>query len=178
MIHSPSRRASRLVIGFVGWTLSLSLTAILIGGPLNLVLPFDPYTLQDYSIVPDKVCPGLEVKFTFRANIEKQPLAFIQMGDPGQAGDEAIRTLAQWVNMASGKKLEPENFYADFTGRYGSRSQVSNFIRYAPNEPGLWRQDITIFVTGRQALRPVTQVVPTFSTKPVEVLPFEAKQCR
>ena len=137
-----------------------------------------------YEIVPQTVCPGQPVSFVYQADIVKQPLASIQVGDPEQLGDEAIRTQAQWVKVAvlpdgtqkEEKKLEPETYPSDFTGRYGERRRVSGFARYAPNEPGMWRQDITVFVRGRQALREVVQVVPTFSTNPVHVKEFTA--CR
>lgn len=182
-----TRPVNKATVRLFGWLFSLGLSFFFVAPTVTALLPLEPYAIKSYSVIPTVACPGQPVDFRFSSTITPQPFATIRVGDPKQAGDEAFRTQAQWVKLERDdrgklhvtKKLEPENYPGDFNGIYGERDpRPSMFQRFAPNEPGIWRQEITIFVTGKQLLRSVEQILPTFSTKSVIVRDFKSPECR
>lgn len=173
MIISESRQErTKRVVSKAGRALVLYTVAaaVLIAGVsalLSEVLRYEPSTMHYYEVIPEMICPGAETGISFGLEVRRPWLGTVQ----------GFVTLSQWVNADTGKGLAVESYPAEFGGEYGYREQRSNFVRFAPNEPGRWFLKITLETRGSQALRPNLHILSDIESNAVHVLPFSDARC-
>ena len=164
---------SDILARFVVWGVTLLACVALISAALGVILKFQPYTLQTYTVLPVVVCPEDQTDVFFEADALRPTLGSVT----------GLETWSRWVNVETGDRLQTEYDPQPFSGRYGFRAGVSNFVRYAPREPGLWRIEAAIAVSGFQLLQPETQrlgdlEIDPIRTESVRVREADAPACR
>lgn len=153
--HTVSRPLALSVL----WIIALGLLLAALSAVGNTALNYEPWQLKSYTIVPNAVCTGERTGIRGSINISRPELGNLR----------EIATYSRWVNLHTGERLGLEIDEAVFDGQYGPRTFRSDFVRFAPPEPGRWAIEVYWTVEGTQSLREAQQRTEPYMTDPVMV---------
>lgn len=131
-------------------------------------IPFHPYTVHLYTVVPPTACPNVPVEVQVDSTVQHPWL--------GYANGYVIES--SWVNVTSGQSIALPPYPGSFADNESGRNTgISPVLRIAPNMPGNWRLYSTITVKGRILLLPRDAIITYRSSDLFMALDADAKEC-
>lgn len=142
----------------IGALVLAAVVVFVLGGALIRAIPYQPFIIRSYTVVPHLVCPGAKVTATvtrrFTSQVDEFTITEAWVSVPGDRP----------VSSATGK-LPPSTL----SPQDGYKSAASPLLSHAPRDPGLYRVEITTQSKGSRFGIPVSGTATFYSTNTVRV---------
>lgn len=162
LLNQTNRRLITTVITLVA--------AICLWFLLAYSIPFHPYRVHAYAVVPTQGCPGVPVRVAIDRTIRQPP------GPGSYAGDYTLDS--EWVNVRSGQSIKLPTTTGTFRDNDSGRLKtISNILRTAPTLPGMWQLHSVLRVEGRVLRLGREDIIPYQSSDLFRTLSPESEEC-
>jgi hypothetical protein len=148
------------IVGLVVLSLSLIRFA-------QTAVPFATYTIHGYTAMPNSGCPGTSIRVTVDRTLTRPLLGTV----------DTISVHSYWEQVGTGATPGGDRFVQPFSGDYGRRQVQSDFLRSAPDRPGVWQLVSNVTVTGRTLGRTRHAYAHKVSYDLFTVLPADHPRC-
>lgn len=128
---SEFNRAQKVLLGVMAGCVVLVFVSLAAG-----LIPFEPMRFYGYSAEPGVSCPGEEVRTVVDTEVREPPLGRVGRLEVATSWEATDGRLTPTVEDEMG--LEP----------WKRRERESRILRTAPRDPGEWKIQSTLTVTG------------------------------
>lgn len=148
---------------FIAFLFAFSLVAV-VAVTVSAIMPFEPYHLNSYEVVPSSQCKGDVVSLYPERLLDE--------------GTFDVTIDPYWQYKKTGQIVEaPAARSITIRGTGSTDYERSQLAQEVPEKAGEWTHHVEVTVNGRVGVLPRKQVIEKEAKSPITVLPNDDQRC-